>query len=62
MSIRLKPDFPSAFYSRAQVWKQKDQFAAAIADYRKYLDLGGGVQNGHAEEVEQMIRELEKKL
>jgi tetratricopeptide (TPR) repeat protein len=61
-AIRLKPDFASPFYNRALIWKQKDRPAAAIADFQKYLDLGGGERDGDTEEVEGIIRELQKKL
>ena len=37
---------------------RKNNPAAAIADFQKYLDLGGGERDGDTEEVEQMIREL----
>jgi hypothetical protein len=29
-----------------------------MADYRKYLELGGGVRNGDQAEVEGLIREM----
>jgi hypothetical protein len=38
--------------------EKKADKAAAIVDYQKYLDAGGGVRDGDAQEVEQMIRDL----
>jgi hypothetical protein len=35
---------------------------AAIADYQKYLDLGGGLRFGDQSETEEIIRELQKEL
>jgi tetratricopeptide (TPR) repeat protein len=61
-AIRLKPDYALAFYNRASVWQKKDQHAAAISDLQKYLDLGGGQQNGDTKEVEKRIRNLKKNL
>jgi tetratricopeptide (TPR) repeat protein len=61
-AIRLMPDFAEAFYNRALIWKLMDRPAAAIADFQKYLDFGGGARDGDAEEVENKIRDLKKKL
>jgi tetratricopeptide (TPR) repeat protein len=57
-AIRLKPDFVDALYSRALVLEQKSLFRAAIADYQKYLDLGGGSKNENQSKVEGTIRYL----
>ncbi len=62
-AIRLKPDFADALYSRAlSSWSEKTLFRAALADYQKYLDLGGGVQEGNQSLVERIIQQLEEKL
>ena len=53
---------PIAFYNRALIQKQKDKSASAIADFQKFLDLGGGVRDGLKEKAEEQIRELKKKL
>jgi tetratricopeptide (TPR) repeat protein len=60
-AIRLKPDFFDAFYSRAGVLKEKSLYRAAIADYQKYLDLGGGSEDGNQARVERIIRTLREK-
>jgi tetratricopeptide (TPR) repeat protein len=57
-AIRLKPDFADALYSRASVLEKKSLFRAAVADYQKYLDLGGGTKNGNQSKVEQTLRYL----
>jgi tetratricopeptide (TPR) repeat protein len=57
-AIRLKPDFVDALYSRARVLEEKSLTRAAIADYQKYLDLGGGAQNGNQARVEGILRHL----
>jgi tetratricopeptide (TPR) repeat protein len=68
-AIRLRPDAADAFYKRGVARKasasksgEKAMYAAAIADYQRYLDLGGGARDGRQSETEQIIRELEKKL
>jgi tetratricopeptide (TPR) repeat protein len=61
-AIRLRPDYVSAYYNRAIAWEEKEEYHLAIADYQKYLDLCGGIINGNQEEVEDLIRNLEKKI
>jgi tetratricopeptide (TPR) repeat protein len=61
-AIRLKPDYANAFYNRALIQEGKANYKAAISDFQRYLDLGGGVRDGDQEEVEQKIRNLKKKL
>ncbi len=61
-AIRLDPDYAKAWYNRARVHEEKGEFAVAIADYQKYLEAGGGERNGDKDEVELIIRELERKL
>lgn len=60
-AIRLKPDHANAFYNRALVFRAKENYEAAIADFQKYLDLGGGVRDRDQQKVEDMIRDLKKK-
>ena len=59
-AIRLDPDYVDAYYSRARVLEEKSLVRAAIADYQKYLDLGGGSQNGNQARVEDTIRYLQQ--
>jgi len=64
-AIRLKPDFAEAYGNRGNARTAKGDPAsakAAIADYQKYLDLGGGIRNGNQAEAEQFIRDLKNKL
>lgn len=61
-AIRLKPDYIDALYSRGRVLERKSLFRAAIADFQKYLDLGGGELNGDRGKVDRMIRDLRKQL
>src|SRR3984893_2762380 len=63
-TIRLKPDFALAYYNRGLARRKKGDLAdvkAAIADFQKYLDGGGGMCDGDQAEVEQFIRDLKKK-
>jgi len=61
-AIRLKPDYTNAYYNRALIFQDQANYRAAIADFQRYLDLGGGVRDGEQADVEQMIRDLRKKL
>jgi tetratricopeptide (TPR) repeat protein len=63
-AIRLKPDFANAYYNRGLARRAKSDPAStkgAIADFQKYLDLGGGIRDGDQAEVEQFIRDLKNK-
>ncbi len=60
-AIRIKPDYTNAFYNRAVVFFGKGSYEAAVADFQKYLDTGGGVRYGDQQGVEQRIRDLAKK-
>ncbi len=51
-----------AYYNRALVWRNNLNPAAAIADFQKYLDLGGGERDGDTEQVRKMIADLKQKL
>ncbi len=64
-AIRLKPDYADAYYNRGVALRAKGDPAsakAAIADFQKYLDLGGGIRDGDQAAVEQFIRDLKNKL
>jgi tetratricopeptide (TPR) repeat protein len=61
-AIRLQPDHADAYYNRALVWEKKEDYRKAIADYQKYLELGGGSRDGDQKEVEGFIRALKKKI
>ncbi len=61
-AIRLKPDMADAYYNRALVWRNNLNPAAAIADFQKHLDLGGGERDGDTEQVRKMIADLKQKL
>jgi len=64
-AIRLKPDYANTYYNRALARRGKGDpvsTKAAIADFQKYLDLGGGTRDGDQAEVEQFIRDLKNKL
>ena len=61
-AIRLKPNDPDAYYNRAVLWQRKQGDRAAIADFEKYLQLGGGQRDGDQAEVEGKIRDLKRSL
>jgi tetratricopeptide (TPR) repeat protein len=61
-AIRIQPDYAKAWYNRARMREDQGEPAAAIADFRKYLAIGGGERNGDTEEVEGIIRELSRRL
>jgi hypothetical protein len=65
LRIRLKPNFAAAYYNRGVARRDKSDPAsagAAIADFQKYLDLGGAIRVGNQATVEQFIRDLKNKL
>jgi tetratricopeptide (TPR) repeat protein len=59
-AIHLK-GYARAFYNRAVVLMKEDNYKAAIADFQKYLDDGGGVRDGDHQAVAQVIRDLKRK-
>jgi tetratricopeptide (TPR) repeat protein len=64
-AIRLRPDYAKYYYNRGLARRAKGDPAsakAAIADFQKYLDLGGGIRYGNQAAVEQFIRDLKNKL
>ena len=61
-AIRLEPTYTDALFSRALVLHVKRKHSAALADYQRFLDLGGGVDDGRAAEAEKAIRELQKTM
>jgi tetratricopeptide (TPR) repeat protein len=68
-AVRVEPDYDLAYDHRGWLLMDKGRHAIAkgeramaIADFQKYLDLGGGVRDGRQAEVEQIIRDLENKL
>jgi tetratricopeptide (TPR) repeat protein len=63
-AIRLKPNYAEAYRNRGNAYRAKGGPASAktaIADFQKYLDLGGGIRDGDQAKVEQFIRDLKKK-
>ena len=60
-AVRLKSVDPDAYYNRALLWRRKQGYRAAIADFEKYLQLGGGQRDGDQAEVEGMIRDLKRR-
>lgn len=60
--IRITPDHVNAHCYRASILELKEDFSSAIADYEKYLELGGGGQNGDQIEIEAKIKKLKSKL
>jgi tetratricopeptide (TPR) repeat protein len=61
-AIRLRPNHASTFYNRALIFRERRNHEAAIADFQKYLSLGGGARDGDQAEVEQMIRDMRKEM
>lgn len=61
-AIRLDRQFAFAYHNRGNVRCSRGDLKGAMADFRRYLDLGGGVQEGDQVEVEQLIGELQAEL
>lgn len=58
-AIRLQPDHASFYNNRGAIWQAIGSKDKAIADYQKYLDLGGGKLHGNQQQVEQLIARLQ---
>jgi tetratricopeptide (TPR) repeat protein len=61
-AIRLKSDLAEAFYNRGLARQQKADKKGAIADWQRFLDLGGGIRHRNQADVERRIRELKTSL
>ena len=61
-AIRLAPNDPVTYFNRAQIFADKAEYAKAIVDYRNYLQLGGGLDSGDQEQVEEEIRDLRTRI
>jgi tetratricopeptide (TPR) repeat protein len=61
-SIRLDRANADAYYNRGLISEAKTKYKAAIDDYKKYLVLGGGLQNGDQGKVKRAIRDLNRRL
>jgi len=61
-AIRLNPDYARAYFNRAQIWRQKGDRRAAIADFQKYLNLREGTRSGDQATVVKFIRDLKRLL
>jgi tetratricopeptide (TPR) repeat protein len=59
-AIRLNPEYVNAYYNRGLLFRKMKQNAPAIADFQRYLTLGGGTQKGNTEKVEGLIRGLQE--
>jgi len=60
-AIRRKPDYVSAYLHRALLWESTKKRTDAIADFEKYLALGGGIRDGNQAKVEERIQKLKRK-
>ncbi len=61
-AIRLKPDFAHAYFNRALFWEMNKKFSSAVADYEKYVELGGGKQDDSQKAVKEKIKKLKSGL
>jgi tetratricopeptide (TPR) repeat protein len=61
-SILLNPSFSINYFNRGLVLEIKKEYLLAIADFQKYLELGGGTENKNQEETKEKIRDLKRKL
>lgn len=59
-AIRLQPDHASFYNNRGAIWQAIGSKDKAIADYQKYLALGGGKRHGNQQQVEQLITSLQR--
>ena len=60
-AIRIQPDYANAYFNRADLLERADP-TQAIADFQRYLDLGGGTRDGDTEIVQKRIEKLKAQL
>jgi len=58
----LTDKISAAFNNRGNARQARGDLEGALKAYQKYLDLGGGIRDGDQAKVEEMIRDLKKKL
>jgi tetratricopeptide (TPR) repeat protein len=64
-AVNINPEYEYAFYNRAEALEQKgdaESLRGAIADFRRYLDLGGGQRDGDQADVEARIETLKTRI
>lgn len=61
-AIRLDSRNADVYYNRALVYEYRCEFAKAIADLKKYLDLRSGIRAGDTQAVRDFIAELQQRL
>jgi len=60
-AIRLNPQLAEAYTNRGLARAHKGDLDGAIADFEMFLKLGGGVNDGRREQVQEILRELKGK-
>jgi len=60
--IQLEPKDAGSYYDRGFTFEKIRNYAKAVEDYQRYLELGGGEQEGNKKEVEEKIKMLKSKL
>ena len=61
-AIRLDPDSIDAYHNRGIAHMNQGAYEAAMADFQKYLDLGGGKKHNNQAMIARVIQELQKRL
>jgi tetratricopeptide (TPR) repeat protein len=60
--IQLEPKDAGSYYDRGFTFEKTRKYAKAVEDYQRYLELGGGAQEGNQTEVEEKIKKLKNRL
>ena len=60
--IALNPFYAAAFANRGDVHLRLGQAERAIADYQRYLNLGGGILDGDHGEVDALVGTIRKHI
>ena len=61
-ALRIDYNHAPAYKTRGYTHAKKGDYEEAIADYQKYVDMGGDVSHTDSVEVENIINGLKKKL
>jgi tetratricopeptide (TPR) repeat protein len=61
-AVGIAPGFAAIYYNRGLAKQESKDYRGAFDDFKRFMNLGGGVQYGLAEEVNGRLSGLKEKL
>jgi tetratricopeptide (TPR) repeat protein len=61
-AVNIGPTLPLGYYPRAVILEKTGELKGALADYQKYLELGGAEQDDNKKKINQKIKSLKIRL